>query len=122
MLVQVIYSRNLEKLIVKRKIHKSEGSLLSVLEKATGGPLTLAKYLKAIRESDEMTQVEFAEKLGISKANLNDIEKGRKLISPERAARFAGLLGYSAPQFVALALQGVVDHAGLKFKVEVKVA
>jgi transcriptional regulator with XRE-family HTH domain len=40
-------------------------------------------------------QPELAKKLGISKSHLNDIEKGRKAVSPERAARFAKILGYA---------------------------
>jgi hypothetical protein len=33
--------------------------------------------------------------VGMSKSHLNDIEKGRKAVSPDRAARFAKVLGYS---------------------------
>jgi plasmid maintenance system antidote protein VapI len=58
----------------------------------------------------------------VSKAHLCDIEKGRKVVSPERAARFAELLGYSADQFVRLALQDVVDRAGLHYTVQVTAA
>ena len=53
------------------------------------GPLSLGKALVATRETDEITQAAFARKLGLSRANLADIEKGRKRVSPERAARFA---------------------------------
>jgi transcriptional regulator with XRE-family HTH domain len=52
-----------------------------------------------------MTQEEFAETLGISKQHLSHIENGRKVVSPERAARWASLLGYAESQFVRLALQ-----------------
>ena len=60
--------------------------------------------------------------LGVSKSHLCDIEKGRKLVSPERAARFAKLLGYSSDHFVRLALQDAVDKAGLRYKVQVTAA
>jgi plasmid maintenance system antidote protein VapI len=53
---------------------------------------------------------------------LCDIEKGRKVVSPERAARFAKILGRSAEQFVRLSLQELVDEAGLKMKVNVDAA
>jgi hypothetical protein len=49
--------------------------------------------------------------------HLCDIEKGRKSVSPERASRFARELGYSEEQFVRLALQQLVEVAGLKFQV-----
>jgi len=69
-----------------------------------------------------MTLAEFAKKLGISRQHLCDIEKGRKVVSPERAAKFAKILGYSREQFVALALQALLDEADLHLKVEVNVA
>jgi hypothetical protein len=45
-----------------------------------------------------------------------------KKASPERAARFAKVLGYSKERFVALSLQALVDQAGLRLKVDVKAA
>lgn len=92
------------------------------MEKLTGGPVTFGKLLESIRKGEEMTQPDFAAKLDLSKSHLNDIEKGRKLVSPERAARFAKLLGYSQTRFVKLALQDLVDRNGLKFSVEVRAA
>jgi transcriptional regulator with XRE-family HTH domain len=92
------------------------------LESITGGPLTFGEMLSSIRLCDEMTQVEFANKLGVSKSHLCDIEKGRKTVSPARAAAFARLLGYSTEQFVRLALQHQVEQAGLSLLVRVEAA
>ena len=92
------------------------------LEKVTGGPVTLGKFLEAVRLGEELTQPEFAKKLGISKSHLNDIEKGRKALSPDRAARFAKVLGYSEARLVTLALQDLVNRGGLKLHVAVKAA
>lgn len=92
------------------------------LEKLTGGPVTLGKLIEAIRLGEELTQVELAKKLKISRSHLNDIEKGNKAVSPERAAKFAKALGHSAERFVELSLQSLLDNAGLKLKVDVKVA
>jgi len=64
----------------------------------------------------------FARSLGISRSHLCDIEKGRKIVSPERAARFAQSLGYSEQQFVRLALQDQLLHVGLRFTVDIKAA
>jgi antitoxin HigA-1 len=89
------------------------------LEKLTGGPVTLGRFIEAVRKGEEMTQPAFAKKLRISKSHLNDIEKGRKAVSPERAARFAKILGYSELRFVKLALQDLVDRGGLRLEVEV---
>ena len=40
---------------------------MAFLEKLSGGPLTLAKLLRSIREGEAMTQAQFADTLGISK-------------------------------------------------------
>jgi transcriptional regulator with XRE-family HTH domain len=103
-------------------IKRKKSAALKYLEDITGGPLSLGKFLQSIRLGEEMSQVEFAEQLGISKSHLCDIEKGRKLVSPERAAIFAKTLKYSSEQFVRLALQDQVEKAGLKFKVKIEAA
>jgi hypothetical protein len=56
-------------------------------------------------------------RLRISKSHLCDIERRRKAVSPDRASRFALELGYSEEQFVRLALQQMVEAAGLDFQV-----
>jgi transcriptional regulator with XRE-family HTH domain len=86
------------------------------------GKLTFGKMIRCIRECDEIGQSDFAKKLGISKSHLCDIEQDRKSVSPERAARWAKLLGYSEHQFVQLSLQGMVDKGRLGFKVLVEAA
>jgi len=82
------------------------------------GPLTLPQVLLAHRQGEEMSQAEFARLLGISKSHLSDIECGRKAVSPDRAARFARVLQMSEAQYVRLALQDIVDRAGLAFRVQ----
>src|SRR3990172_9754046 len=86
------------------------------------GELTLGGLIEAMRQAEEMSKVEFAAKIGISKQHLCDIEKGRKLVNPERAAKFAKILGHSEQSFVALALQDIVNQGGLKLKVSVAAA
>ena len=78
--------------------------------------------MESLRLSEEMSQAVFAKKLGISASHLCDIEKGRKVVSPERAARFARILSRPQQQFVRLALQALVNEAGLKMKVDVAAA
>jgi plasmid maintenance system antidote protein VapI len=95
---------------------------MKYLEEIAGRPLTLGGLIESIRLGDGKSQVAFARKLGISASHLCDIEKGRKVISPERAARFAKVLGRSPEQFVRLSLQDLVDGAGLKMKVNVAAA
>ena len=95
---------------------KKKSEARRVLEEITG-PLTVASHLKAIRVGDELTQDAFAAQLGVSKQHLSDIENGRKVVSVERAAAWAKLLGYSEKLFVQLALQGELDRAGLEYEV-----
>lgn len=93
---------------------------LDSIEKIVGSKLTLGKLLWAIRNADEtMTQAKFAEKLGISKQHLCDIEQGRKLVSPRLGAIYAKKLGYSQEQFIRLALQDIVDRDKLNVEVEI---
>jgi len=86
------------------------------------GELTFGGLIEAMRQAEEMSQVDFAKKLGISKQHLCDIEKRRKSVSPERAAKFAKILGHSEKSFVTLALQDIVNQGGLKLKVSVEAA
>lgn len=92
------------------------------LEKISGGPLTIAQLLWAIREGKGLTQTEFAKKLGLSRANLCDIEKGRRFISEELAEKFAETLGESKEQFVRISIQDRLNRANLQYTVEVEAA
>ncbi len=95
---------------------------MKFLEGVSGRPLTLGGLLESMRIGEEMSQVSFARKLGVSPSHLCDIERGRKTVSPERAARFARILRRAPEQFVRLSLQELVDEAGLRMKVNVGVA
>ena len=64
------------------------------IEKITEEKLTLGRLLWAIRESEKISQVDFAKKLGISKQHLCDLEQNRKNISPKLAATYAKKLNY----------------------------
>ncbi|MCP4654163.1 MAG: helix-turn-helix transcriptional regulator [bacterium] len=98
---------------------ESKSDAMQFLESVTGGPLTLGELLLSIRLGEQMSQAELARQLGISRSHLCDLEKGRKTLSPRRAAHFARLLGYSETQFVRLALQAMIEEAGLQLAVEV---
>lgn len=96
---------------------ETKSDTMQLMESITGGPLTLGKFLLAIRQGEQLSQKEVASRLAISRTHLCDIEKGRKTVSPARAARFAKELGYSESQFVRLALQAMIEEAGLPFNV-----
>jgi transcriptional regulator with XRE-family HTH domain len=101
---------------IKSKMTKKT---LKNIEKITGTKLTLGKLLWAIREADDISQVEFSDTLKMSRQHLCDIEHGRKSVSPKLAAKYADILGYSKEQFIRLALQDLLDRDGLNVQVEI---
>jgi transcriptional regulator with XRE-family HTH domain len=86
------------------------------------GPMTLAAFLASWRESLEMTQAIFAKKLGISASNLCDIEKGRQIVSPKKAAEIAKKIGYSEAVLVEMVINEQLAADGLKMRVRAEVA
>ena len=104
----------------EKKIQKSE--TMKFLEGLIGGRLTFGRHLSAIRKGEKVTLDVFAKQLGISRQHLCDIEKGRRTVSLERAAKWARQLGYSETLFVRLALQDMVEQAGLNMKVSIEAA
>ena len=98
---------------------KTTQRTLKSLEKITGSPLTLGRCIWAIRQCEELSQVEFAKKLNISRQHLCDLEHDRKMVRPKLAASYANLLEESEEQFIRLALQGLLEREGLKYEVEV---
>jgi DNA-binding transcriptional regulator YdaS (Cro superfamily) len=92
------------------------------LERLNGGQLTFGQVINATRLGEELSLEAFAERLGVSRAYLCDVEKGRRAVSVERAAAWARALGYVEAQYVALALQAAVNAAGLKLRVRVDAA
>ena len=105
-----------------RKAKEGKSAAIQLLERLAGGPLTLGRAMESVRKSEALSQDECARKLGVSKSHLCDVEKGRKTVSPERAARWARTLGYPETVLVRLAIQGALDAAGLKYKVAIEAA
>ncbi len=99
---------------------RKKSSALKDLETMTGEPLSISNLLWSIRTSDNLSQIEFAEKLSISNRYLCDLEHGRKSLSARKAKEFAEKLGYSTEQFIAIALQDALNHDGIHFRVELK--
>jgi transcriptional regulator with XRE-family HTH domain len=96
-----------------------EGARRFLLARRVRRPLTFGGLLRVIRLVEAETQVAFAERLGVTKQHLSDIEHDRRGVSVERAAGWARALGYHVGQFVELAVQGHLRAAGLPFVVTV---
>jgi DNA-binding XRE family transcriptional regulator len=101
---------------------RTKSSTIQFFEELNGGPLTFGQMLSCIRMCDEESQTNFAKKLGVSKAHLCDIEKGRRTVSLARAYSWGRKLGYSPELFVELAIQTGLDHDRLPFKVKLVAA
>jgi transcriptional regulator with XRE-family HTH domain len=86
------------------------------------GKMTLGKSLVAFREAEEMSQNEFGKKLGLSRANLCDIEKGRKIPSPKRASKIAKTLGVPEKVLLELSIQDMLTASHLDYRVELLAA
>lgn len=86
------------------------------------GPMTLGRFVKAFRMSEEISQTDYAKMLGISRANLCDIEKDRKAVSPARAAKIAKAIGVPDAVLIGLALEDQLRRDKLPYKVELKSA
>ena len=101
---------------------KKPSDAAKYLESLAGGRLTLGNLLASIRQGEDLSLVEFAKKLSVSRQYLCDIEHGRRFVSPKAAAEYAKKLGYSKQQFVRLCLQDLVDRDGLHLTIDVREA
>lgn len=93
--------------------------LIPFLEKRLG-PFTFGMYMRANRTLKDMSQVQMAKFLGISKSQLCDIEKERQFVSPALAAKIAKKCGMPVSMAVQTCLNDQLRRAGLKFSVEIK--
>ena len=84
------------------------------------GPLTFGSLLKAHRFGEELTQVQFAKLLGLSKQSLNDLEGNRKSPTIHRAIGIAKKIGLLPELVVQVVLQDQVSKENLKLSVSVK--
>jgi transcriptional regulator with XRE-family HTH domain len=87
-----------------------------------GEPLSLGKALAALRDLHDLSQVDLARKIGMTKQHICDIEKRRRFVSPAKAADIARRLGHPEAYFVRLALQDAIDQEGLPFRVSLEAA
>ena len=83
------------------------------------GPMTFGRLLESHRKCEELTQEQLGKMVGLSRANICDLEKGRKIPSVKRAYAIASALGMSGKKWVEIALQDLLREQNLDFKVSV---
>lgn len=103
-------------------IKKINADTKNFLENLVQEKLSVANLIKTLRESEGMSQIDFAKVLNVTRQRLCDIEHARSRISPRMAAEFAKKLGYSESQFVRLALQDILVRDHLNYKIELEKA
>jgi transcriptional regulator with XRE-family HTH domain len=83
-------------------------------------PQSLGSWLRAHREGRAMTLTEMADKLEVSCSYVCDVERGRKGVSLGRAAQWSRRLGTDETVLVRLAMQQLLDDAGLRLRADVQ--
>lgn len=96
----------------------STKSLTKLLEKNLG-PITFGGFLRAARTNKDLTQVEMAKFLKISKSTLCDIEKGRQVVSIELAAKIAKRCGLSVALAVEAAIRDHLSRSKLRLDIQI---
>ena len=86
------------------------------------GKLTVGEFLHTWRTTQEMSLKDFGKKIGLSIANLCDIEKGRKGVSPEKAEQIAKSLRVPPALLVRMSIEEQLSSAGLKYIIDLKPA
>lgn len=92
------------------------------LKKLNKGELSFGQLIQSLRRCDEISQSELAFQVGVSRARLCDIEKGRKSVTLNLAARLAKVMKYPPTYFISVALRDELKNAGLHYQVDLKAA
>lgn len=101
---------------------KKKSNAIKELEKIRKKPLSFKDLLLSIRSTEEVSQVELANKAGTTKAKICDFEKGRRVPTLELAAKLAKALGHSEALFVAKIIEKQIKDANLKLKIKIEAA
>lgn len=92
------------------------------LKKISKSPLSFGDLLTSLRKADEITQVELANKIGVSKGLICDIEKGRRNASIELVAKIADALDYPKEPMIKQIFEDQLREAKIKLKIKLEAA
>lgn len=84
------------------------------------GELTFGRFLKSHRLGEEMSQVQMAKLLKLSKQSLNDLENERTIPSISRASAIAKKIGLMEATLVELAIQDQIRREKLNLIVKIE--
>jgi transcriptional regulator with XRE-family HTH domain len=99
-----------------------ENDSLNALEatKDVWNTMTFGGLVRSLRLSDEISQVNLAKKIGVSKQFLSDVEHNRKDIGIEFAKKVSDALGYSIEPLIELLIRDQLRKQHLNYIVELK--
>jgi transcriptional regulator with XRE-family HTH domain len=84
--------------------------------------MTFGGLIRSLRLSDEITQVELAKKIGVSKQFLSDVEHNRKDVGISFAKKISDALGYSIEPLLELLIRDQLRSQHLNYVVELRKA
>jgi transcriptional regulator with XRE-family HTH domain len=84
--------------------------------------MTFGSLIRSLRMSDEISQVELAKKIGVSKQFLSDVEHNRKEVGISFAKKISATLGYSLEPLLELLIRDQLRRQRLYYTVEIKKA
>ena len=84
--------------------------------------MTFGGLVHSLRISDEITQVELAKRVGVSKQFLSDVEHNRKDVGINFAKKISDTLGYSIEPLIELLIKDQLKRQHLNYIVELKKA
>lgn len=82
--------------------------------------MKLYDYFRLLREQSQLSQVDFSQKIGVSKSYLCDLEMDRRTISVKKAIIIARKLNLSSIEFIEIILQDSLYREGLNYEVKLR--
>ncbi len=84
--------------------------------------MTFGGLIHSLRMSDDITQVELAKRIGVSKQFLSDVEHNRKDVGISFAKKISEALEYSIEPLIELLIRDQLRKQNLNYTVELKKA
>lgn len=102
----------------KKKATKTYETASKVFKDLKISP-SLGQLIRSLRECDELSQIYLAEKLGVSRQFLSDVEHDRRVVGVEFAKKLSVAMGYPIETFLQPLINEQLKRAGIKCQVEV---
>ena len=81
---------------------------------------SFGELIRSLRVCDEISQVDLAKKIGVSKQFLSDVEHNRKEVGIAFAKKVASAMGYSIEPLIELLIRDQLKRQKLYYTVELK--